>query len=148
MQFAGSHTFSAPRQVLWGLLNDPEVLARITPGVDTLEQTGTGQYQAVLHIKMGPINTTFNGALQVVDSKAPESYRLLIDVDGKIGQIKAEGRVRLTEQGGETTTVAVEGGSQLTGRLASMGQRLMSGVARMFTNQFFKALEREVSIRN
>ena len=132
---------------MWDLLNDPEVLARITPGVDTLEQTGPGQYQAVLHIKMGPINSTFNGALQVVDSKEPESYRLLIDVDGKIGQIAAEGHVRLAEDH-ETTTVEVEGGSQLTGRLASMGQRLLSGVARMFTNQFFKALEREVSIRN
>lgn len=147
MQFAGSHTFSAPRQILWDLLNDPEVLARITPGVDTLEQTGPDQYRAVLHIKMGPINSPFNGALQVVDSKEPESYRLLIDVDGKIGQIRAEGRVRLADQGGETT-VAVEGGSQLTGRLASMGQRLLSGVARMFTNQFFKALEREISIIN
>ncbi|MYK40025.1 MAG: carbon monoxide dehydrogenase subunit G [Gemmatimonadetes bacterium] len=147
MQLTGSHTFSAPRQVMWDLLNDPEVLARITPGVDTLEQTGSGQYQAVLHIKMGPINSTFNGALQVVDSKEPESYRLLIDVDGKIGQIAAEGHVRLAENH-ETTTVEVEGGSQLTGRLASMGQRLLSGVARMFTNQFFKALEREVAIRN
>ena len=147
MQLKGSHTFRAPRQTLWDLLNDPEVLARITPGVDTLEQTGPGQYQAVLHIKMGPINSTFNGALQVVDSKEPESYRLLIDVDGKIGQIAAEGHIRLAEDH-ETTTVEVEGGSQLTGRLASMGQRLLSGVARMFTNQFFKALEREVSIRN
>lgn len=143
MQFAGSHTFRAPRQTLWDLLNDPEVLARITPGVATLEQTGPNQYRAVLHIKMGPINSAFNGALQVVDSKEPESYRLLIDVDGKIGQIRAEGRVRLADRGGETT-VAVEGGSQLTGRLASMGQRLLSGVARMFTNQFFKALEREI----
>ena len=147
MQLTGSHTFRAPRQVMWDLLNDPEVLARITPGVDTLEQTGPGQYQAVLHIKMGPINSTFNGALQVVDSKEPESYRLLIDVDGKIGQIAAEGHVRLAENH-ETTTVEVEGGSQLTGRLASMGQRLLSGVARMFTNQFFKALERELKIRN
>ena len=56
---------------MWDLLNDPEVLARVTPGVETLEQTGPGQYQAVLHIKMGPINSTFNGALQVVDSKEP-----------------------------------------------------------------------------
>ncbi len=129
---------------MWNLLNDPEVLARITPGVETLEQTGPGQYRAALHIKMGPINTTFNGALQVVDSKEPESYRLLINVDGKIGQIAAEGHVRLAEQSGATTTVAIEGGSRLTGRLASMGQRLLSGVARMFTNQFFKALEREL----
>ncbi len=93
---------------------------------------------------MGPINSRFNGVLQVVDSKEPESYRLLINVDGQIGQIAAEGHVRLADQDHETTAVAIEGGSQLTGRLASMGQRLLSGVARMFTNQFFKALEREL----
>ena len=143
MQFEGSHTFSAPRQVLWDLLNDTEVLARTTPGVETLEQTGPDQFRAVLQIKMGPINSAFNGTLHVVDKNEPETYRLLIDVDGKIGQIKAEGNVRL-EGGDDATTVVVQSGSQLTGRLASMGQRLLSGVARMFTNQFFKALEKEL----
>ena len=143
MQFEGSHTFNAPRQVLWDLLNDPEVLVRTTPGVKSLEQTGPDTYQAVLQIKMGPINSAFNGPLQVVDKNEPESYRLLIDVDGKIGQIKAEGSVRLSGEGDETI-INVQSSSQLTGRLASMGQRLLSGVARMFTNQFFKALESEL----
>lgn len=143
MQFEGSHTFSAPRQVLWDLLNDPEVLARITPGIETLEATGPDQFQAVLHVKMGPINSSFNGTLQVVGKNEPESYRLLIEVDGKIGQIKAEGGVQLIGEGDETT-INVQSGSQLTGRLASMGQRLLSGVARMFTKQFFKALESEL----
>ncbi len=31
----------------------------------------------------------------------------------------------------------------MTGVLARMGQRVLSGVARMFTNQFFQDLERE-----
>ena len=93
MQLAGSHTFKAPRQVLWNLLNDPDVLARTTPGIESLEQTDADQYQAVLQVKMGPINSAFNGTLHVVDKSEPESYRLLIDVDGKIGQIKAEGSV-------------------------------------------------------
>ena len=55
MQFAGSHTFSAPRQVLWDLLNDPAVLVRTTPGVESLEQTGSDTYQAVLQIKDWPL---------------------------------------------------------------------------------------------
>ena len=143
MQFAGSHTFSAPRQVLWDLLNDPAVLVRTTPGVESLEQTGSDTYQAVLQIKMGPINSAFDGTLQVTDKNEPESYRLLIEVDGKIGQIKAEGSVQLSGEGDETI-VNVQSGSQLTGRLASMGQRLLSGVARMFTKQFFTALESEL----
>ena len=112
---------------MWDLLNDPEVLARITPGVDTLEQTGPGQYQAVLHIKMGPINSTFNGALQVVDSKEPESYRLIIDVDGKIGQIAAEGHVRLDrrsrdDHGGSRGRLAVDGSVGEHGSAPALGR--------------------------
>jgi carbon monoxide dehydrogenase subunit G len=143
MEFEGSHTFSVSSETLWHLLNDPEVLARTTPGIESLEQTGADQYRAVLQIKMGPINSTFNGTLHVVDKNEPVSYRLLIDVDGKIGQIKAEGSVRLTGEG-DATTVTVQIASQLTGKLASMGQRLLSGVARMFANRFFAALEREL----
>ena len=113
---------------MWDLLNDPEVLARITPGVDTLEQTGPGQYQAVLHIKMGPINSTFNGVLQVVDSKEPESYRLLIDVDGKIGQIAAEGHVPAhrprsrDDHGGSRGRLAVDGSVGEHGPAPALGR--------------------------
>ena len=143
MDFEGSHTFSASPETLWDLLNDPEVLARTTPGIESLEQTGPDQFRAVLQIKVGPINSTFNGTLQIVDKNEPASYRLMIDVDGKIGQIKAEGGVRLTSEG-DGTIVTAQIASQLTGKLASMGQRLLSGVARMFTNRFFAALEREL----
>jgi carbon monoxide dehydrogenase subunit G len=143
MHFEGSHTFSASREVLWQLLNDPQVLARATPGVKELKPAGRDQYRALFDIKLGPINSSFSGTLKVVDKQAPSGYRLLIDVDGKIGHIKAEGRVAL-EGDGQSTLLKVQGGSQLSGTLARLGQRLLSGVARMFTNQFFKALEREI----
>ena len=143
MHLEGTYTFNTTQGKLWDLLNDPAILVRTTPGVESLEQTGSDTYQAVLQIKMGPINSAFNGTLQVTDKNEPESYRLLIEVDGKIGQIKAEGSVQLSGEGDETI-VNVQSGSQLTGRLASMGQRLLSGVARMFTKQFFTALESEL----
>ena len=143
MHLEGTYTFNTTQGKLWDLLNDPAILVRTTPGVESLEQTGSDTYQAVLQIKMGPINSAFNGTLQVTDKNEPESYRLLIEVDGKIGQIKAEGSVQLSGEGDETI-VNVQSSSQLTGRLASMGQRLLSGVARMFTKQFFTALESEL----
>jgi carbon monoxide dehydrogenase subunit G len=143
MQFEGSHTFAASPQKLWDLLNDPEVLQRTTPGIQTLERDGADRFKAVMHIKMGPVNGQFNGTLQVVDKNEPNSYRLLIEVDGKIGHIKAEGSVWL-EAEGENTLLRVQSGSQLSGKLARMGQRLLSGIARMFTKQFFQALEKEL----
>ena len=75
--------------------------------------------------------------LEVVDKVAPESYKLLISVDGKIGTIAATGTIAL-EPGNQDTILSFQGDAKLTGVMARMGQRVLSGVGRMFTNQFFK----------
>ena len=51
---------------MWERLNDPEVLARATPGLKELQLLRGDTYKAVFEIKMGPINSTFDGTLQVV----------------------------------------------------------------------------------
>tara|TARA_Y100000588_G_scaffold138889_1_gene152711 strand:+ start:71 stop:511 length:441 start_codon:yes stop_codon:yes gene_type:complete len=143
MHFEGTHTFNAPQHVMWDLLNNPDVLARATPGIKTLEPIEEDKYKAIVDVKMGPINATFDGTLEVADKVAPQSYKLHIDVDAKIGIVKAEGTIAL--QGEEqNTSVAFEADAQLSGTLARMGQRVLSGVARMMTKQFFKALEEEI----
>jgi carbon monoxide dehydrogenase subunit G len=143
MHFEGTHKFNAPQNVMWDLLNDPDVLARATPGIKSLEPLAEDKYKAIIDVKMGPINTTFNGTLEIADKIPPQSYKLLIDVDAKIGIVKAEGTLAL-EGEDENTDVAFTADAQLSGTLARMGQRVLSGVARMMTKQFFKALEEEV----
>jgi carbon monoxide dehydrogenase subunit G len=143
MHFEGSHAFPVPREVLWKLLNDPAVLTRVTPGVRELQLQGEDRYQAVFDIKLGPVNSAFAGSLEVADKVPPESYRLLVQVDGKIGAVAAAGALTLKPENGHTL-VSFAGDAQLSGVLARMGQRLLTGVARMFTSQFFKALEKEL----
>lgn len=143
MHFEGTHAFPVPREVLWKLLNDPAVLTRVAPGVRELQLQEEDKYQAVFDIKLGPVNSTFAGTLEVAEKIAPESYKLLVQVDGKIGAVSAAGALILKNENGHTL-VSFAGDAQLSGVLARMGQRLLTGVARMFTSQFFKALEREL----
>lgn len=144
MHLEGKHTFKTTREALWNLLNDPDVLARATPGIKELQLREDDKYQALFGIKMGPINSNFEGTLEVADKVDLEGYRLLVNVDGKIGTISAEGTISL-QSGNEDTTVLFQGDAKLTGALARMGQRVLTGVGRMFTRQFFKALEEEIS---
>ncbi len=144
MHFEGSYSFDAMRHTLWDLLNDPDVLARITPGLKQLELRQPDDYKATFHIKMGPIDSVFDGSLKVAEKISNESYKLLVDVDAKIGIISAEGSIGLREEG-PTTTVSFSGEANLSGKLAQMGQRVMSGVGRLFTSQFFKGLEKELN---
>ncbi len=143
MHFEGTHKFNAAQDLMWVLLNDADVLARTTPGIKTLEPLEEDKYKAIANVKMGPINATFKGTLAVTEKVPPQSYKLLIDIDAKIGLVKAVGNIALRDADGGTE-VAFEGDAQLSGKLARMGQRVLSGVARMMTRQFFKALEKEV----
>ena len=144
VHFEGSHKLESDAESLWNLLNDPDVLARCTPGVKQLKPLAGDRYEAVFDIKLGPINSGFDGTLEIVDKEAPQRFRLIVNVAGKIGTVAAEGSFDL-EAENDATIVSFVGDGQLTGVLARMGQRVVSGVARLYTNQFFKALESEIS---
>ena len=147
MHLEGEHTFSASQGQLWERLNDAGVLARITPGLDELQAQEEDTYRALFAIKMGPINSTFSGTLRVVDRVAPERFRLLIDIAGKVGTVDAAATVStapVAASGAERTRVTFAADAKLTGLLVRMGQRVLSGVGRLLTKQFFQALEREL----
>jgi carbon monoxide dehydrogenase subunit G len=38
MKLSGSHTFNAPREKVWAMLNDIEALRTLIPGVESLEE--------------------------------------------------------------------------------------------------------------
>jgi carbon monoxide dehydrogenase subunit G len=144
MELEGSHTFDAPRDRVWELLNDPDVLIRLTTGLKRLDPEGDDSYRATFQIKMGPIDSSFKGTMKVVDKVAPESYALLIDVDARIGVVSAKGTIHLEEIGPQTL-LNFGGRAELSGKLAQLGQRVMSGVGKHFTQQFFKSLEKELA---
>lgn len=147
MDLQGEHTFTARQRHVWELLNDSDVLARVTPGLSELEAAGEDVYRARFAIKMGPINSTFSGTLRVVDRHAPQSFRLLVDIAGKAGTVAAEATVAAESAAGadaEHTRVTFAADARLTGLLVRMGQRVLSGVGRLLTRQFFQALEQEI----
>ena len=147
MHLEGEHTFSATQRHVWELLNDAGVLARVTPGLSELEADGEDSYRAQFAIKMGPINSTFSGTLRVVDREAPRSFRLLVDVAGKAGTAAAEAAITAQSTAGaapDRTRVTFAAEARLTGLLVRMGQRVLSGVGRLLTKQFFQALEQEI----
>ncbi len=145
MQLDGTHILKASRDKVWELLMDPDVLANATPGVKTLELTGEDKYNALLEVKMGPVSGSFRGKMEVIDKVEPESFVLKMRVNGKIGNVSAEGKLNFAEIAVGQTEVSFSGAAKLTGTLARTGQRVLSGVAKTMTNQFFQSLEEELA---
>lgn len=143
MKVSGTHTIAAPRSRVWALLNDPKVLARATPGVTEMTVEREGFYRAVLELGIGPVKGRFEGHLEITELQEPERMTLSVDGKGAPGGVKAVGRLELEEDAGNTIIHYV-GEPQISGRLASVGARLITGVAKKMAGQFFSNLEREV----
>jgi hypothetical protein len=146
MKVEGTHTFAAPRERIWALLNDPAVLARVTPGVKALEPQGEDTYKATIEVAVGPVRGAYDGKVSITDKAPPERMTLRVEGGGKPGTIRATGELRLEEQGDGTRVIYV-GDAQITGIVASVGHRLIGGVAKQMAGEFFKALERELRAR-
>lgn len=146
MKVEGTYTFAAAREKVWALLNDPGVLARVTPGVKTLDPQGGDTYKATIEVGVGPVKGAYDGKVSITDKIPPERMTLRVEGGGKAGTIRATGELRLEEQDGKTV-VSYTGDAQITGLIASVGHRLIGGVARQMAGEFFKGVEKELQNR-
>lgn len=144
MLLTGQHTIDAPVQMVWNLLMNPDVLARITPLINRLELTEPNTYKAIADVKIGPVSGSFGGTLKVADMEEPSKFKLIVQQNSRIGNASAVMDMGLQESSPTQTTVSFSGDVKLTGVLNTMGGRVLSPIANMLSKQFFDALSKEV----
>jgi uncharacterized protein len=142
MKIEGTHQLQAPRARVYECLTDPQVLQRCIPGCERLEKTGENSYAAAIRAGVGTIKGVFAGTVKLDDMRPPEHYRIVVEGKGTPGFMKGTGVLDLAAQG-ETTTIKYTGDLQVGGTIASVGQRMIQGTAKMMASQFFLALEAE-----
>lgn len=144
MKVEGSHTIKAPRELLYQLLIDPEILQRCVPGCQSLEAAEDGSYKMSLKAGVGSIKGVFTGSIRLDEMREPEHYRMIVDGKGAPGFLKGEGMIDLIEQG-EETLVNYSGDVSVGGTIASVGQRMVQSTAKMMAGQFFAAIGAEAA---
>lgn len=147
MKLNGEFTFNGPREEVWDLLQDPDVLAAAMPGAESLEKTGDDQYKAQLQVRVGPVNGVFATKISLIDKTPPERYTILVDSKGPTGFAKATALVTLTEQEAGTTLMHYKATLQVGGRIASVGQRLIDTVTKSMTRQSLEAMNEALKAR-
>ena len=147
MKIQGEYTFDGPREAVWEVVRDPEVLATALPGTQSLEQVSDNEYQGEMQIRIGPVAGLFSGQIVISDEVPPESLTMTVEGKGKPGFVKGTGSVRLTSQEENKTLMQYEGDMQVGGRLASVGQRMMDSVSKSLLKQGLDSLNQAVVAR-
>lgn len=145
MQLTGKQVLNAPPSTLWQMFMDTDTLAKVIPGISRLERLSENSFKSVLKIRIGPVSGSFSGNLQLEDIVELKSFTLKVQQNSKIGNANAVIKINLYPVDDTKTEVEFDGDAKLSGLLASMGQRLLSGVANTLTRQFFSNMEKELS---
>lgn len=145
MELTGSHILNAPASTIWKMLMNPEILAKVTPGISRLELESEGLYKAIADVKMGPVNGRFEGSAEVIDPIENQSFTLKVLQNSKIGNVSADVKMMLNAISASQTELSFEGKADMSGLLARTGQRVMAGVASTLTKQFFGNFEQELA---
>ncbi len=147
MKIDGEYVFDGPRDAVWEILRDPDVLATALPGTQNLEQISENEYQGEMQVRIGPVGGLFTGKVLSSDEVPPESLTMTVEGKGKPGFVKGTGAVQLSSQEDDKTLMKYEGDMEVGGRLASVGQRMMDSVSKSLMKQGLDSLNHAVLAR-
>src|ERR1700723_55359 len=138
MQMNDSQRIPASKQKVWDALNNPDILKQCIPGCQALEMSASNEMTATVVIKVGPVKATFGGKVTLSDLDPPSGYRITGEGSGGgAGFAKGGAVIRLEEVGEQEPLLHYEVDSQIGGKLAQLGGRLIDSTAKKLAGEFF-----------
>lgn len=136
---------AVPVDVAWSVLTDLERIAPCLPGAQLREVEGD-EYRGVVKIKVGPITTSYDGTIRVLERDDAE-HRVTLKAEGREtrgqGNVAVEFRAVMSpsEIG---TKVIVTTDLAITGKVAQFGRGVLADVSAKLLDQFVVNLESSV----
>lgn len=148
MILGGSYEFKGPRQRVWDLLQDPEVLAKALPGTERLVLSADDRFDGVMKVSIGPVTAAkFDVRVTLTEKDPPRRFVMQIDGKGGVGYTRGSATIELDEKSANETVLRYDSNIQVGGKIAAVGQRLLEQVGKMMSKQALEALERELQTR-
>lgn len=145
LELKGERDLPVSREILWALLNAPQVLEKTIPGCNAVESAGPDRYRMGLKLQVANVSGEYMGEVEIRDRRAPQHYVLAISGEGSIGFMRGEATFDLDAQSATATRLRYAGSAEVGGVVAGVGQRVLAGVARFLVERFFKNLEKYIA---
>lgn len=147
MDISGEYLIPAPRLAVWAGLNDPDVLKSVMTGCEELIRDGDS-FSATVVAKVGPVKAKFGGRITLSEVDPPNGYIITGEGQGgAAGFAKGSAKVTLVDDGHGGTILRYTAGTQIGGKLAQIGSRLIEGTAKKMADDFFSAFAAAIVAR-
>jgi carbon monoxide dehydrogenase subunit G len=143
MKLEGTKEFDAPREVVWGVIDDPAKMARTMPGVESFEIRDDRHWSAKVKVPLGMGGLKMSIAFEKLEERPPEFASLNAKGQGVGALMNMTTHFTLSENG-DTTSMAWEADVKIAGPVGSMGQRVLQPIINQQVGNVLAALENEV----
>ena len=143
---SGQGSFDVPASTadVWRSLLDPESLKAVIPGCHELQRLGDNDYRALVSLGVGPVRGKFEATVKLSDLVTEKSGRITGALTGPLGGATGAGNLRLGKIA-SGTRIDYDYAVTATGKVVSVGGRLLDGAAAIIIRQFFERLARQLN---
>ena len=141
MEFSGDFTVDGTPEELWKYFTDPDILSDCAPGCESMELRGSSELIAELAVGVGSVKPSFDVEAVVTECDKPRKLEIKGAGEASRNSFEVVAWQELHDNGDGTTTVTWEADAEVSGIIASMGERALGSVADNLIDDFFRDLE-------
>jgi uncharacterized protein len=145
MRVQGERSFSASRETVWDVLNDPAKMAELMPGVESFDVQDDRHWSANVKIPLGLGGLRMSMKFNKVEERAPEFAKLDAKGTGVGAMLSMQTAFNLAEADGGGTTMKWEADVSIAGPVGAMGQRVLQPIVNQQVSNVLDALDRQVT---
>lgn len=142
MALNGEGTFSLKSDpaAVYPKLLDTEILRQAIPGCEGVEREGENGFRIRLKLSVAGIGGSYIAALSVKDQRSPHSLRLEGRATGVLGGGSGGATIELVRTPSGGTELRYRYESRVSGKIASLGHRMLGAATRLIISDFFDRL--------
>jgi carbon monoxide dehydrogenase subunit G len=144
MNGEGTIALKGSPDTIFSSLLDPEVLKNCIMGCKNLDKQDEETYKANLSVGIAAIKGKYDATIRLTDVQSPNHYKLIVHGEGAPGFVDADADIDLTLTDEKTTELRYSYNADVGGKVASIGQRMLGGVAKLIIKDFFKKMKQEL----
>jgi len=143
VKLEGMREFDAPAQVVWDVLNDPEQMAKLMPGVESFDVQDDRHWTAAVKVPLGMGALALKLSFEKTEQRPIEFAKLAAKGQG-VGAIVAMETAFHLRPDGERTSMKWEADVRVAGPIGSVGQRVFQPIVNQQVTNVLNALEKVV----
>lgn len=146
MELSGTYEILGSERDIWDILHSPERLRKIVPGCTAIDRQDDGSLKAKVTTRIGPMKVHFIGSMSFDDIAPHTNFCISGQGEGgPAGFVKGTADIQLAPAGDGKTILTYKVHSDIGGKLASLGGRLLEAISRKNIDGFFQDLQHELS---